>query len=340
MRAGKSGFALIATLWVMTVLGVMAASLAFEAQCESKAGAWSVKSRRTYNLARAGVHITAGLVREHALDKTHSLHDKWFSNPARYRQVKFDKGYYSILRHDSDLSLDKSAHSDLFNEETRNPRYGLDDEESRLNINVLDFYQLCRLPEVSEILAADIILYVTEQKDALKKINYRRRDEGLPEIKDAPELVTLPVRRIAELLKVKGMTKEMLFGTKGMPGGLAQYLTCYSTGKVNINTASPEVFRAIGFNEQQVRFFSEYRWGKTDGFASVDEALSMIGINDGYLNNMLSASSRNFRINCVAGFSPDKPEERIRARLTVGKNNMRFTMWESEAVAAKSPQEI
>lgn len=337
---GKNGFALIATLWVMAILGVMAASIAFEAQCESKAGAWSAKSRRADSLARAGVHLTAGLIREHAADKSHSLHDKWFSNPSLYREVKFDKGYYTILRHAPVTNPKESARGSLFDEENRDPRYGLDDEESRLNINSIDFYQLCRLPEVSETLAADIILYITEQKEALKKINHRRRDEGLPEIKNGPETVAFPVRRISELLKVKGIDKRMLFGTRGGAAGLDEYLTCYSSGKVNINTAAPEILRAIGFNEQQAEFITEYRWGKIEGFSSVDEALGMLGINDGYLKNMLSVSSKNFLINCEAGFHPDRPEKRIRARLTVGKKRMRFTMWESEAVKQNTLKDI
>lgn len=336
----ESGFALIATLWVMAILGVIGASLAFEAQCESKAEAWAVKTRRAYNLARAGVHMTAGLVREHYADKSHSLHDKWISGPDNYRQVKFDNGYYTILRRGQESMTGQDSSGSMLDEKTREPRFGLDDEESRLNINTLFFEQIARLPEVSKTLAADIVQFIADRKKEFERTNLKRRDEGLPEITDRDGLVTMPVRNIADLLEVKGMTEKILYGPPDNPGGIALLLTCFSSGKVNINTASPEVLRILGFTEQNVNFITEYRWGKREGFTSVDEVTTMLGIKSAELQKMLATTSANFRINCIAGFSPDKMEERIQARLSVGSEKMRFTAWESETLGLKPAKDI
>jgi general secretion pathway protein K len=53
-----------------------------------------------------------------------------------------------------------------------------------------------------------------------------------------------PLDALEELLLVKGMTKEILYGTEGKQG-LINFLTLYSDGKVNINTASAEVLQSL-----------------------------------------------------------------------------------------------
>ena len=55
-----------------------------------------------------------------------------------------------------------------------------------------------------------------------------------------------PLSSLEELLLVKGMTEEVFYGTQEKKG-LIHYLTIYSSedGKININTASPEVLQSL-----------------------------------------------------------------------------------------------
>jgi general secretion pathway protein K len=53
-----------------------------------------------------------------------------------------------------------------------------------------------------------------------------------------------PLDALEELLLVKGMTKEILYGQEGKKG-LINFLTLFSDGKVNINTASVEVLASL-----------------------------------------------------------------------------------------------
>jgi general secretion pathway protein K len=53
-----------------------------------------------------------------------------------------------------------------------------------------------------------------------------------------------PLDSLDELLLVKGMTKEILYGTAEKKG-LIHFLTLYSDGKININTASAEVLQSL-----------------------------------------------------------------------------------------------
>jgi general secretion pathway protein K len=56
---------------------------------------------------------------------------------------------------------------------------------------------------------------------------------------------------VDELLQVQGVTREMLYG-RGETPGLAEHLTVWGAGAVNVNTASPLVLRAMGFAVPEV----------------------------------------------------------------------------------------
>jgi len=61
-----------------------------------------------------------------------------------------------------------------------------------------------------------------------------------------------PLASLEELLLVKGMTEEVLYGTKEKKG-LIHYLTIYSSenGKININTATAEVLQCLSDNIEE-----------------------------------------------------------------------------------------
>ncbi|WP_319777157.1 type II secretion system protein GspK [Maridesulfovibrio sp.] len=325
--SGQRGFALVITLWVMAVLGVMAASFFYETLCEIKVESWSRQDRRAYNLARGGIHRAAGIIREHARDPVHSVTDKWFSGDSFYKDMKFGPGYYSIVRPGIEDNAENSAGVKSKKSGKDEVNYGLVDEESRLNINVATMDQLQGFPDVSNVLAANIILYRTKK--------HSKSSSRAPQsVAMAKGLVDGPIRNIDELLQVKGMTREILYGEPGGEGGIAPHLTCFSSGKVNINTAGKEVLHAVGFSTQQVQALLAYRLSGWKGFATVDAALSVLGAasQNSHIAPLLGVQSKNFSMTCLVGFSPGKPVERIRARVSVGKDQLRFTRWESESL--------
>ncbi len=325
-KSKQQGFALVVTLWVMAVLGVMAASFSYEALCETKIESWSTQDRQAYNLARGGIHRAAGIVRKHARDSVHSITDKWFSGEAFYKDVRFGPGYYSIVRPDSEkFQKDKAAAKN--HTKTASPHYGLVDEESRLNINVADMAQLQGFADISNILASNIILYRTKKKSTVSS-------KTPASVAMAKGLVNGPIHNLDELLQVKGMTRDILYGSSNGKGGLAPHLTCYSSGKVNINTAGKEVLHAMGFTTKQVQVLLAYRLKGWKGFATVDAAFSVLGAvsQKSRIAPLLSVQSKNFSMTCLAGFEPGKPVERIRARVSIGKDELRFTRWESESL--------
>ena len=60
-----------------------------------------------------------------------------------------------------------------------------------------------------------------------------------------------PLFTLDELYFIKGFTPQILKGDEETPG-LLNFVTLYSNGKININTASPFILKAMGFNENEV----------------------------------------------------------------------------------------
>jgi len=73
-----------------------------------------------------------------------------------------------------------------------------------------------------------------------------------------------PLDCIKELLMIRGISSEIYAGTKVKPG-LAQYVTIYGTGAININTAPKMVLRALSdtISAELADKMDEYR--KADG---------------------------------------------------------------------------
>jgi type II secretory pathway component PulK len=68
-----------------------------------------------------------------------------------------------------------------------------------------------------------------------------------------------PLASLEELFLVKGMTEEILYGTAEKKG-LIHYLTIYSDGPININTAGAEVLQSLseGIEEDMAQAIVDY----------------------------------------------------------------------------------
>ena len=133
--------------------------------------------------------------------------------------------------------------------------YRLTDENARVNLNRATRDVLDRLlQELSlEKTARDMIIdSIQDWRDA----NEEHRLNGA----ESDHYLSLPVPyraknadfdTVDELLQVQGVTPEILYGRPGTPG-LAEHLTIWGTGSVNVNTASAVVLRALGFAQPEV----------------------------------------------------------------------------------------
>jgi len=320
MRAQADGFALLAVLCCLTSLGVLAASFSFGARTEMRQARWSLERSRAYYTARAGLHRTAALLREHAQDPFHAANAPWWSAESLYKDVPFGESRYSI-EHDG--------------------AYGVDDEESRLNVNQATPEMLMQFPGVSTSLAEAITLFVAQKKEAESAEAAQSQSIGAGPPPEASKNVTQPIRNLAELLAVPGVTTQLLYGGQPgapLPDGLASALTCFSSGKVNVNTARAPVLQALGLSEEQCNTLLALRAEQFPGFASVEEFQRAItgqsekpNSNGMLQRNMklLDVRSANFRATCTVISSRGGLDARIRARISLGEAVLYFSLFQA-----------
>ncbi len=132
--------------------------------------------------------------------------------------------------------------------------YTITDEDSKINVNTASLEQLKYLLDSTGVEGEDIdviadSIFDWRDPNDLHLLNgaeedyYRSLDEPYSS-KDGP------LEAIEELLLVKGMTPEILYGTTGADEedsyeGVMKYLTVYNTGIVNINTATERVLEIV-----------------------------------------------------------------------------------------------
>lgn len=108
-----------------------------------------------------------------------------------------------------------------------------------------------------------------------------------------------PFDCIEELLMVKGITKEIFYGTKDK-SGLVQYVTADSEGLININTAPKMVLRSLNeaISPQLADRIDEYRT-KEDNNAFLSDPIwykKVTGLEGVDMSGLISVQSNNFKI--------------------------------------------
>ena len=232
----RRGFALIAVLLVLAVVGVIGAEFAYSMRLEAT-------SVRTYKDMLIGAHLAEAAVeqavREIAGDVVFAATD--------------DDGTLTLYTRDR-VALGRLPRTNV-------PlggghfTYRLTDEEARLNLNAVTPERVDRLLQalgIDKIERDTINDSLQDWRDA----NEEHRLNGA-ESEDTYLKLPLPYRSknanldsITELLQVKGVTPTIFRGTAGKPG-LAAFVTVKSPGQVNLNTASCEVLKALAFGEAE-----------------------------------------------------------------------------------------
>ena len=280
----EGGFALIAVLLVMAMVGVIGAEFAYSMRLEAT-------SVRAYKDSLVGAHLAEAAVeqaiREIAGDGAYVATDDdgmltfYTRDRRRLKRLPRDKvplghGHFS---------------------------YRLSDEEARLNLNTASPDSVGRLFEalgIDKIERDGIIASIQDWRDP----NEDHRLNGA-ESEDTYLKLPLPYRSknanfdsVNELLQVKGVTPAMLAGADGKPG-LADVVTVKTPGQVNINTAGPLVMRALNVSDAE---YSEI----------VQSRREIPYVNVGRFGNRgLSATTRTYRVEAEGIV-----DGQVRARIT------------------------
>ena len=232
----QRGFALIAVLLVLAMVGVLGAEFAYSMRLEAT-------SVRAYKDTLTGAHLAEAAV-EQAI-----------------REIAGDVGF-AVLAEDGQLMFYNRERQEL----KRLPRtnvplgaghfsYRISDEEARLNLNITPPDRVDRLLQALGIDKSERDT-INDSLQDWRDPNEEHRLNGA-ESEDYYLKLPLPYRSkngnldsITELLQVKGVTPAIFNGVGGKPG-LAAYVTVKSPGQVNLNTASCVVLRALTLGDAE-----------------------------------------------------------------------------------------
>ena len=264
------GFALIAVLLVLAMIGVLGAEFAYSMRLEAT-------SVRSYKDTLTGAHLAeAGI--EQAI-----------------REIAGDV-MYAVLAEDGNLTFYNRTNLEL----KRLPRtnvplgagqfsYRITDEEARLNLNTSPPDRVERLLEALG-LEKSVRDTINDSLQDWRDTNEEHRLNGA-ESEDYYLKLPLPYRSknanldsITELLQIKGITPAIYYGSPGKPG-LAAYVTVKSPGQVNLNSTSCTVLRSLGFGDAECSAVEQTR--RAGAYVSVPGQFGGRG---------LSLTTRTFRI--------------------------------------------
>ena len=116
-----------------------------------------------------------------------------------------------------------------------------------------------------------------------------------------------PVEFIDELLQIRGMTKEVLYGTDEKKG-LMEYICIYGNGRININTAPALLLQALapGVSKEDVNIIDEFRRDKGSGslLVKTDWYRSVLGWPQDIVINpaLIATKSSFFKIDSMARY--------------------------------------
>jgi type II secretory pathway component PulK len=194
-RARRPGTILIVTMFIcFTVAGVVLV-LCRNMRVEAVASANLAASIQASSVERGAEQYVLALLTEDK-DSLSQLTDDDFA------AIPVGDGYFWILR---------PAYPD-----DSLPQYGLTDENAKLNINIATNDALMRLPNMTDDLAAAII----DWRDADSTPTAGgAENEYYMSLSDPYACKNAPFESVEELLMVRGVTRELLYGTQPTPLG-------------------------------------------------------------------------------------------------------------------------
>jgi len=274
--ASVGGSGLIVVLWVVGILSLMVAAFAFDAHIEARLTSYYRKRKKAEYLALSGLEVAKLLMTKSAGMKGSSVDeededDPWFESARRLKQGLGIRGLEETLG-DGTIRLD------------------IVPEPARRNINNLDMKKnksesdlesnLERILEVGGIAEELWPDYVDPFIDWIDTDDESRDEPAETEdyysALDSPyKAKNGPLDTVGELLLVKNFDRTVLFGgviDTGFEGeepirvsGIADLLTVYGDGRVNVNAASQRVLMTLpGVDELVAGAIIEEREGWLD----------------------------------------------------------------------------
>jgi general secretion pathway protein K len=317
MSNNQRGIALLTVLWVLTILMVIVFSFSYMARTETLSTLSFKEGMEKRFLAEAG--IQRGILE------------------LFYRKENLNK----VLTEDQAVWIvDGRPYSGQIGDGNFNVR--ILDESGKLDINTAPELLLRNLLGILGIEGTTLDTIVDsildwKDKDDLHRLNGAESDYYLS-LPNPYKAKNSDFETLEELLLVKGVTREILYGD-GKKKGLIDFLTVFGkTNKININAASKEVLMSIpGITADMVAEIIAYRQKQEikniqEVGGSVVQSLALIlpYISSGQ-GNTYTIDSSGYKEKPQSGYA-------IRSTVTLVTNNQYTTLYYKTPVTLKQDE--
>ena len=319
MQNEKTGSALIVVLWVIGLLGMLVASFAFEARIEARLTSYYRNRTKADYLARSGLEIaelimgkSEGLAGSE-VDEEKAATDEWYMYAKR-----LSDGVEVLVEHD--LAKEDVGEGII--------RVKITPEPALINVNMLTadkgeqsdrrWERILEVGDIPEEMWAELIdsFYDWTDKDDAPRPDGAESDDYYGNLDNPYMARNGPLDTVGELRMIKGFTKAVIYGgaldgeglfedQKIQVSGIADMLTTYGDGRINVNAASRRVLMTLPeMDDNLIDLIEEERLGWTDdggvkhdeSFKDTGDFLSRIPEVDPAVKSMISTQSKIYRI--------------------------------------------
>ncbi|OGW79814.1 MAG: hypothetical protein A3G33_02895 [Omnitrophica bacterium RIFCSPLOWO2_12_FULL_44_17] len=327
-KRNQNGSIFILVMWVLLFLSVFAFAVGYATRQYLQFIQKLEIRENLREIAEAGVKKAIYILDRKKLQQPVAdfLNEDWSQNPKEFQDISLGRGFFAVS-YESPVVTKKETGK--INEETKaitseneNVRYGVIDEERKLNINKVDkpvaMTKLFReAAEIDEDLAYSIAVSIIDWRDQDEfSYDYGAESQYYKSLSPPYKAKNTDFDTLEELLFVKGVTPEIY-------SKINLYITIYGNGSINLNTASEYVLKAIGFPDSLVKKVVEFRRGPDQkegtsddlAFTELESAVDVLNqtyylddIEKGFFKSMIDSGrlqifSNYFTIQSVAALN-------------------------------------
>lgn len=301
----QRGIALFMVIWILAILMVIVLSFSYMSRAETDA-ALSFRNLSEHKLlAEAGVErgLMEIIYRKHNPETIDTDDEAWKMDGRAY-EMETDNGNYTIRIIDESGKVDINKTSALILKDMLFD-FGLDEEEVDTIVDsILDWRDADDLYRLHGA-ESDYYLSLPEPYEA-KNANFES---------------------VEELILVKGITPELLYGSEEQRG-IIDFLTVNSrTGKININAAPREVLVGIpGMTPETADVIVEYRKDE-----KIRNARDLLGQDYSLFRRYITTGDSNiYTIDAVGFKKTERTGYALRATVSmIGMNSYKYLYYKS-----------
>lgn len=258
---GNRGSILVLALLVISVLTLFGVTVAYQVRGKITLAERIDLRNQLHGLAEMGIQkVINEMKKGKASEGFNNLNYSWANAQEMFHSVPLGGGSFSVAYVSRDAATG-----------IKKVQYGVQDEESRINLNTADAKVLSRLfqmvADLEEDMADSIAYSIVDWRDSDTFMNHpdHGAEDNYYEELDLPyESKDEPFDVVDEVLLVRGMTQEIFEKAKDK-------ITVLGAGGVNINTAPREVLSALGLSRKVVEKIFRYRAGLDGEILTADD---------------------------------------------------------------------